>query len=157
MIFKPSYKHARRHIALPSPCNCSMKNLFTVFLLVSTSLLLDAQTLTDSLPGDITIHASSKIDSLETKLRGKTELKGYRIQVFMGSFADAKKERNNFINLGLGISTYLPQNPPDYSLRVGDFRTQMEASKYLEKIRIHYPDAFIVPDRVEPPRFPKRP
>jgi hypothetical protein len=50
----------------------------------------------------------------------------------------------------------MPQNPPDYSVRVGDFRTQLEAQKYLEQIKEVYPSAFIVPDRVEPPRFGKK-
>lgn len=111
----------------------------------------------DSVPGRVILHSHSNIDSLERRLRGKTELKGYRIQIFMGPFTQAKTERSNFINLGLGLSAYMPQNPPDYSVRVGDFRTQLEALKYLEKIKIHYPNAFIVPDKVEPPRFSRKP
>jgi hypothetical protein len=110
----------------------------------------------DSVPGKITVHSHGDIDSLERRLRGKTELKGFRIQIFMGPFAQAKTERSNFINLGLGLSAYMPQNPPDYSVRVGDFRTQLEALKYLEKIKPHYPGAFIVPDKVEPPRFSRK-
>lgn len=134
-----------------------VKIFFTAALLVSSLTPLFSQSEpADSTLGKITIHTPAKIDSLERQQRGKSELKGFRIQIFLGPFAQAKAERTKFINLGTGLSAYMPQNPPDYSVRVGDFRTQLEAQKYLAKIKEAYPSAFIVPDKVEPPRFSKK-
>jgi hypothetical protein len=134
-----------------------VKIFFTAVLLVSSLNPIFSQAApADSTLGKITIHASAKIDSLERQQRGKSELKGFRIQIFLGPFVQAKAERTKFINMGTGLSAYMPQNPPDYSVRVGDFRTQLEAQKYLEQIKEVYPSAFIVPDRVEPPRFSKK-
>lgn len=103
--------------------------------------------------GKIDVTVSERIDSLERSTRGKTELRGYRIQIFLGPFAQAKTERTKFISTGIPLPAYMPQNLPDYAVRVGDFRNMMEAQKYLSQVRDLYPSAFVVPDKIESPRL----
>lgn len=105
--------------------------------------------------GDVNFILSSKIDSLEKKMRGKSEMKGYRVQIFLGSYADAKNVRAKFLNSGLKMQAYIEQNTPDYVVRVGDFRTSLEAQKNYAELKKLYPQALLVPNKIEPPRFYK--
>ncbi len=113
----------------------------------SDSLLIKA--------GDVQFHTEGRIDSLEKRLRGKTDLKGYRIQIFLGSYQDAKNVRAKFLTNGLGLQAYIVQNAPDYVVRVGDFKTNLELHKYLDEVKKSYPGSLVVVDKIEPPRFPK--
>ncbi|MFZ4784463.1 MAG: SPOR domain-containing protein [Flavobacteriales bacterium] len=106
--------------------------------------------------GEITFHTEGRIDSLEKRLRGKSDIRGYRIQIFLGSYQDAKNMRAAFLTNGLGLQAYIQQNAPDYVVRVGDFKTQLELHKYYDEVKKQYPSALIVVDKIEPPRFPKR-
>lgn len=105
--------------------------------------------------GEVNFILSSKVDSLEKKTRGKSEIKGYRVQIFLGSYADAKNARARFLNTGLKMQAYIEQNTPDYVVRVGDFRTNLEAQKYYAEIKKLYPQALLVVNKIEPPRFYK--
>jgi len=106
--------------------------------------------------GEISFHTEGRIDSLEKRLRGKSDIRGYRIQIFLGSYQDAKNVRAKFLTNGLGLQAYIQQNAPDYVVRVGDFKTQLELHKYYEEVKRQYPSSLIVVDKIEPPRFPKR-
>jgi hypothetical protein len=105
--------------------------------------------------GDVQFHTEGRIDSLEKRLRGKTDLKGYRIQIFLGSYQDAKNVRAKFLTNSLGLQAYIAQNAPDYVVRVGDFKTNLELHKYLDEVKKSYPGSLVVVDKIEPPRFPK--
>jgi hypothetical protein len=105
--------------------------------------------------GEVKFVLSSKVDSLEKKMRGKSEMKGYRVQIFLGSYADAKNARARFLNSGMKMQAYIEQNTPDYVVRVGDFRTNLEAQKYYAEIKKLYPQALLVVNKIEPPRFYK--
>ncbi|MDZ4751720.1 MAG: SPOR domain-containing protein [Flavobacteriales bacterium] len=107
-------------------------------------------------PGEIVVHADSRIDSLEHKHR-KLKLKGYRIQVFMGSFAQCRDERSKFHKNYADIPSYQIQNSPDYTVRIGDYRNLVEAMASLKEIKRTYPGAFIIPDSIEPPKLNKNP
>lgn len=106
--------------------------------------------------GRVTLVADSSIINLEKSTRGFKDLKGYRIQVFMGTLEQTKSERNKYLNLGLPYSAYLKQLVPEYSLQVGDFTTRLELEKNLEIIRKYYPKAFAVVDNIEPPKYGKK-
>jgi hypothetical protein len=102
--------------------------------------------------GLIVIQADSKIDSLEHKHR-KSKLKGYRVQVFLGSYAQCRDERAKYQKSGILFPSYQIQNAPDYAVRVGDFRNIVEAMTALKDIKRNYPGAFIIPDDIEPPKL----
>ena len=102
--------------------------------------------------GIIVIHAEAKIDSLEHKHR-KAKLKGYRIQVFLGSYAQCRDERAKYQKSGILFPSYQVQNAPDYAVRVGDFRNIVEAMTALQYIKRNYPGPFIIPDDIQPPKL----
>ncbi len=104
-------------------------------------------------PGKVDILSDSAIVQLERNTRGFKEVKGYRIQIMLGSIENIKAERNKFLSLGLPYSAYLKQIVPEYSLQVGDFTSRLEVEKHLQIIREHYPRAFVVVDVIEPQKF----
>lgn len=109
----------------------------------------------DNAQGTVTFKADSAIVSLEKGKRGFKDVKGYRIQIFVGTADQMKTERNKFLGLGLGYSIYPKQIVPEYALQVGDFPTRMEMEKHLEIIKKHYPKAFPVVEVIEVPKFGK--
>lgn len=103
--------------------------------------------------GRINHYADSAIVQLERHSRGFKEMRGYRIQLMMGSIDQIKTERNKYLSLGLPYAAYLKQVVPEYSLQVGDFKNKMEVERHLQILKEHYPKAFIVVDVIEPPRY----
>ncbi len=106
--------------------------------------------------GKITVEADSSIVYLERSTRGFKDIKGYRIQIFMGNMEQVKAERNKYLGLGLPHSAYLKQMVPEYSLQIGDFTTRMEMERNLEAIKKYYPKAFSVVETIEPPKYGKK-
>jgi hypothetical protein len=47
------------------------------------------------------------------------------------------------------VSAYLTFKAPYYRVRVGDFRTKLEAEGFLFQLATNYPNAFTVPDRIQ--------
>lgn len=86
----------------------------------------------------------------EINQRGKS--KGYRVQIYFGSDkAKAKEMKAKFLNLyGREMRAYEPYEQPNFKIRVGDFRTRMEAYRFWKKIKADFPTAFIVESDIEP-------
>lgn len=84
---------------------------------------------------------------------------GYRIQILMASGNDAlditEEAKTNFLKRHPDIPAYLTFDEPGYRVRVGDFRTRLEAEKFLEKINRKYPGAWVIQDYINFPNLPK--
>jgi hypothetical protein len=128
-----------------------MRHLFFIILLLSACEISFAQrdTLTTS-AGDVTILADSSIIKLERGMRKFKEVKGYRVQIFLGPLEEVKAERNKYLSLGLPYSAYMKQIVPEHALQIGDFATRMELDKCLAELEEYYPKAFAVVDVIEP-------
>ncbi len=103
--------------------------------------------------GNVTWKIPTSVQDLEVKSRKLTEQPGYRIQIFLGSLDEAKKFRQDYIFNHPGALVYLSQNIPDHVLRLGNFLSKADAREALKEIRREIPSAFIVDDKVEPPRI----
>jgi hypothetical protein len=77
-------------------------------------------------------------------------LQGYRIQIFASSRIDeALLAKQTAAQLITTDSLYIVFDPPVYKLRVGDYRTRLDANRALASIiQKGYPDAWIVSDRI---------
>lgn len=77
---------------------------------------------------------------------------GYRVQIYFesGNFSKSKAmELKELFELDHpGIKAYVSFNEPYYRVRVGDFRTKIEAIGFLKKIIKTYPNAFEVSDMI---------
>lgn len=75
---------------------------------------------------------------------------GFRIQVFASAKIDeANAARRLVAERFPADSIYMVYDPPVYKIRVGNYRTRLEASRRLPAIvEQGYPDAWIVADRI---------
>jgi hypothetical protein len=77
---------------------------------------------------------------------------GFRVQIFFDSGNNSKRAatvaREHFMELYPQVVAYLTFKSPYYRVRVGDFRTKLEAEGFLIQLTGQYPNAFPVPDRV---------
>lgn len=114
--------------------------------------------------GQLNIKEDPGIDSLmyryilyNSRMQG---IEGFRIQIFNSSARDAREEsarvRASFISKFPDIVSYpFFEQPGYYKIRVGDFRTRTEGTKYLILIRREFPDAHFVPDIINFPDLNK--
>lgn len=82
---------------------------------------------------------------------------GYRIQIIKASGNDAlaltEEAKAKFIKKYTGAPVYLTFDEPYYRVRVGDFRTRLEAEKFLKKISRKYPGAWVIQDYINFPKY----
>ena len=110
--------------------------------------------------GELNIYQDRSMDTLLSryvyahKLLGG--MQGFRIQIFRSGTrnarAEADKVRIEFISEFPDIPSELRYMEPGYFLvRVGNYRTMLESTKYLYMIRRKYPDAYVVPCVIDYP------
>ena len=79
-------------------------------------------------------------------------LNGYRIQIAaysgVNSRSQAEVARNTFTNLFPYTKAYVIYTEPYFKVRVGNYYTRLQAYKDLENIRLSYPSAYIVPEKI---------
>ncbi len=146
---------------------CPMKT--ALFLLLSLLVLrlehLSAQsderlTATDSLAWvkrdtliDMLVLAYSK----ENRVTGTVQ--GYRIQVYSGSGNDARQQateiRKQLLLKRPELAVHLVYQPPNFKVRAGDCRTELEATRLKRELSFDYPQGFVVRDDIFLPRLSK--
>lgn len=81
-------------------------------------------------------------------------IQGYRIQIFFGSDRKAANDaRTKFLQLFPEVEAYLVYQQPNFKVRVGDFRNQLEAQPVYRSILNQFETVFIVPDKIALPRL----
>ncbi|MDL2311750.1 SPOR domain-containing protein [Bacteroidales bacterium OttesenSCG-928-B11] len=80
------------------------------------------------------------------------KIDGFRIQIaaISGSHASekAEKEKENVEKIFKNLPCYISYLEPNFRIRIGDFRTRTEAYRHLETVRLQFPGAFIVTDKI---------
>jgi hypothetical protein len=73
-----------------------------------------------------------------------TTIMGYRIQLYYGlSQTKASNIQNSFTALYPDVPTRLFYKQPDWKVHVGNFRTSIDAEKFLQKIKKDFGNAFV--------------
>ena len=125
-----------------------MKKLF--FLIILLPFLAVAQTDTIlSENGSITSINEKGINALvikyENSLKAKNGIEGYRVQLaIMSRGEEGRQLKTDFIKLYPEIPVYLKYESPYYRIRVGNFRTKLEAKKIQYLINKNFPGAYVV-------------
>jgi hypothetical protein len=103
----------------------------------------------------IEIVADESIQTLVntyTELNEKLAIKGYRIKIhFSTDKLKAKEAKSKFLLLYPKVPAYEKYDQPNFNIRVGDFRSKLEAFKFLKDIQVEFPTSFIVQDDIEFP------
>ena len=138
-----------------------MKNYIT--LLSITCLLtlpfysVSAQTMPIG-KDSLVMLADAKVLTLQRKYvelnRIKQSSQGYRLQIHFGNERDKARDiKTKFLQAFPDIPAYDSYQSPNFRVRVGDFRTRLEATKYLKQISSSFPSSFIVSDNIKYPKL----
>lgn len=139
--------------------------LIALIIFFSSSLsaqqFIASEKATDSTAkGSVEVIRDSRIDSI-VKMHiayNQTQdgIMGYRVQIFFdagnNSLDRAEAAAFEYQTLYPGDTAYISFTEPYYKVRVGDFRTRIEAEGFMHKILGDYPNAFVIKDRI---RFPE--
>lgn len=80
------------------------------------------------------------------------KIKGYRVQIHFGAERNkAMQVKSKFLARYQDMRAYDPFDAPYFKIRVGDFRTKLEAYKFLKEVQADFPGSFIVADDIELP------
>ena len=136
---------------------------FPSFLITGITVLLfqlvfiqgKAQT-TDTLSLKGTVIQDPRVEVLVMKhvrLNQMTKtIDGFRIQLYSdsgnNSKANAQAVYDEFVLKYPGMAAYLTFKSPNYKVRVGDFRSRLDAQRFLNEAMVDYPNAFIVSEPV---------
>jgi hypothetical protein len=138
-----------------------MKQFALLTALVLVSIFSNAQSQGDStrlLAADSSIIQDKRVNELVLKHvlineARKEKMKGYRVQIHFGpEKAKALDAKSKFTAAYQNTPAYLVVQLPYFKIRVGDFRTKLEAYKLLHDISGDFPGAFIVSDDIELPK-----
>ncbi len=105
-------------------------------------------------PG-ITVHQSAEIQMLSNRFKlennGKANLKGFKVQVFVGERATANDIKARFSSIYPEVPAEIDYFAPNFRVRVGNFRSNLEADRFLRQIKSDFGNAFIVADQIALP------
>ncbi len=106
--------------------------------------------------GSVVVKADPRVDSLIAMHvahgRAYPLVEGYRIQIFKDSGNDALDEAHlvmdKFHEDFPEIAAYLSFQEPYYRVRVGDFKTRLDALGQLEKIKKKFRNVWVIKDYI---------
>jgi hypothetical protein len=139
-----------------------MKRIVVIFVLFMITGFLFAQGVK---PGHLVIHQDPMLDSLNFKydilrsqileVEDNKGIPGYRIQIFFDSGINsgerARRAREDFAFLFPDVPGYVTWKAPNFRVRVGDFRSRLEAERALQLIIVGYPNAWVIKDEINYP------
>lgn len=133
------------------------KKYFFFLFLTLVCFYLKSQT-TNSIATDSTVHKKSsvtiskdhRIDNIIETHKKSYKEEGYRIQIFSGNKRQpAREAKARYINLRHKNKAHEIYQQPYFKVRVGDFRTKLEALKFQKELTSQFPNCFIVKDEID--------
>ncbi len=108
--------------------------------------------------GLVKVTKDGRIDQVSKDLAGgksqKPKVKGYRIQVISSSTKSVvDTERAKLMAANRQHKTYIDYKAPNFRLRVGNFRTRLEAEKMQNEMKENYPNTLVVADLIDFPEL----
>ena|ERR1035437_7167187 len=107
--------------------------------------------------GKVEFVQENKVKELLNKhieMNSKAPIKGYRVKIHFGTDKNVAREiKGNFMAKFPDVPAYEKYDQPNFNIRVGDFRTKLEAYKFLKEVQTDFPSAFLVQDEIELPEL----
>lgn len=109
--------------------------------------------------GNVQVIQDDRIDTLLVRHielnKQDPQIKGWRINIFFEAGNYSKRQaieaKSEFVNRYANVPCYLIFQEPYYKVRIGDYRTKMQAEKFLNEIAYDYSNAFVVQDDINFP------
>ncbi len=99
------------------------------------------------------------MDVYQELVKSQQGIPGFRVQIYMDSGTQARlrtqRARAEFESKYPDINAYITYDEPNFKLRVGDFRTRLDARRFIEHISGDYPreSVYIVLDTINFPEL----
>jgi hypothetical protein len=111
--------------------------------------------------GKITINQDENISKLlqdhKTFNKNQTGIVGYRIHIFFDSGNNSKSKaysiKTQFMAEYPDVEAYIIYQEPNYKVKVGDFRTRIDAQRFQKEISNEYKNAFIIKEIINLPKI----
>ncbi len=134
--------------------------LFVMLIFSTINVLAQEETVFSKLSkhslgqGEVVIHQSKVLEEMITNFAARnkvsSKVEGYRIQLFSGTGASAKKQSQEVKTKMLDYFPYesvsVEYNAPFWRVRTGAFRHKHEALPLLRKIKSSFPNCYVVKD-----------
>ena len=138
-----------------------MKNYITLLSITCLLTLPFYSATAQTMPigkDSLVMLADAKVLTLQKKYvdlnRIKQSSQGYRLQIHFGNEREKARDiKTKFLQAFPDIPAYDSYQSPNFRVRVGDFRTRLEATKYLKQISSSFPSSFIVSDNIKYPKL----
>ena len=109
--------------------------------------------------GKVDVIKDPRVDTLIArraelnKAVGADQVSGFRVQIFTGANRkDAYNAQTKFLEQYPDIRSYVIYNEPNFKVRVGDFRTRMEAEKLQDELKKWFAGTFIITEKINQPK-----
>ena len=133
----------------------SLKASLTLMFIVFASYLFAQKAIADT--GRVEFVQDNKVKELLNKhieINSNAPIKGYRVKIHFGTDKNKAREiKGNFMAKFPDVPAYEKYDQPNFNIRVGDFRTKLEAYKFLKEVQVEFPSAFLVQDEIELPKL----
>ena len=108
--------------------------------------------------GTITLHQDERLEKIEKFVRAGEEslegvlMDGFRVLIYFDQDkTKSEQQKAHFMNMYSEHSTYIDYLAPNYRVRVGNFRTKLEAESLKQDILGVFPTAIVVSDKIQLP------
>jgi len=82
----------------------------------------------------------------------KVLLDGYRVQIFFSNDRELiNRQRDRFSQQNPNVPTFVVYDAPNYSIKAGNFRTELEAEELRSRISVDFPSSIIQKSKIELP------
>ena len=131
-----------------------MIKLFLLTIILLSSFCSKAQEGVIEIKSDPRIELLVKKQGIPSNASNSPQISGFRIQItFDPERKTIDEARERFTSVYPTIDTYVIFNAPNYFLKVGDFRTQLEAEKIKDGLTRDFPTSFIIKEQINLPRI----
>lgn len=112
--------------------------------------------------GKVTLHQDARIEKLgefvrsgESTVEG-VKIDGYRIVIFFDQDKSVvSQQKANFLARYSDYRAYVDYVAPNYRVRVGNFRTKLDAERLKAELLPYFPTAVVVEDKIQLPNLPE--
>ncbi len=114
--------------------------------------------------GKVTVHKDARLDKLSDFVRSGestpegVKIDGFRIMIFFDQDKSmVSQQKASFLaRYGHLHKAYIDYSAPNYRLRVGNFRTRLEAEGLKAELAGFFPTAVVVEDKIQLPAIPNQ-
>lgn len=104
--------------------------------------------------GDNRLNTLTEYNATPQGGNGTVKLSGFRLQIFYDQEKNTVNQKKaDYLARYKDQPAYINYKAPNFRLRVGDFRTRLQAENFMNEIKADWPDAIVVEDDIELPRL----